>query len=136
MDLRIVAVGFDGSPDSIVALRWASSLCAALGVTLKVVHVVGLLEEQHLAQQSPVSPEAATAIATEAGLPSDRVEWIVRSGNPADALLRMTEPPHDTDLLVVGSRGIGRRSGLTLGSTSGQLAQEATVPIAIIPNPT
>ncbi len=135
MDLRIVAVGFDGSPDSIVALRWASSLCAALGATLKVVHIVGLLEEQHLIRQPSVSVELATEIATGTGLRAEGVEWVLQSGSPADALLQMTQSPHEADLLVVGSRGIERRTGFTLGSTSGQVAQEATVPVAIIPNP-
>lgn len=133
-DLRAITVGFDGSPDSIAALRWASALCLALDGTLKVVHVVGLLEEQHLIDEPAANPDVAISVAGEIGVPAERVEWIHRSGSPADVLLRMVEPPHSTDLLVVGTRGSGRHHITSLGSTSTQLAQNASVPVAIVPN--
>lgn len=132
--VRAITVGFDGSPDSIAALRWASALCLALDGTLKVVHVVGLLEEQHLIDEPAASPDVAIRVAGEAGLPADRLEWIHRSGSPADVLLRMVEPPHGAELLVVGTRGTGRQHVTSLGSTSTQVAQNATVPVAIVPN--
>lgn len=133
--VEAIAVGFDGSPDSTAALRWASALCLALEGTLTVVHVVGLLEERHLIEEPPVTHEVAVRVASEAGLPASRLEWIHQSGSPADVLLRMTQPPHDIDLLVVGTRGRGRQQVTTLGSTSAQVAQNATVPVAIVPNP-
>jgi nucleotide-binding universal stress UspA family protein len=133
--VEVIAVGFDGSPDSIAALRWASALCLGLDGTLRVVHVVGLLEERHLLEGPPVSPEVAIRVASEAGLPASRVEWIHESGSPADVLVRMTQPPQDIDLLVVGTRGTGRQHLTTLGSTSAQVAQDSSVPVAIVPNP-
>lgn len=132
-DLRTVAVGFDGSLDSEVALRWAVDLCVSIGASLKVIHVVGLLEEQHLIQNAPVTPEGPLHIAEDAGLPVDRVEWIQVSGSPADALLRVTHSPNSVDLLVIGTRGSGRLPGMLLGSTSLELAQQSTIPVTVVP---
>lgn len=131
--IRTVGVGYDGSPESVAALRWASSLCASLGSRLKVVHVVGLLEEAHVAGHPPVPELAAMRVAAESGLDAGQVEWLPLEGSPADALLRATAHPHFLDLLVVGTRGVGRRPGTVLGSTSLELAERSTVPVAIIP---
>jgi len=35
---------------------------------------------------------------------------------------------------VVGSRGLGRRDGYLLGSTSLEVAQHATVPVVVVPS--
>jgi nucleotide-binding universal stress UspA family protein len=132
---RTVAVGFDGSTDSIVALRWAVALCESTGATLRVIHVVGLLEERHLTRQAPAAADAALQIATDGGLPGHRVEWEQFSGSPSEALLRATSPPRSVDLLVVGSRGSGRFPGTLLGSTSLEIAQFSSIPVTIVPNP-
>ncbi len=131
--LRTVAVGFDGSADSEVALRWAADLCESIGATLRVIHVIGLLEEQHLTDTATVTADVAMKVATDAGLPTDRIEWIQVFGSPADALLRTTHSPHSVDLLVVGTRGSGRLPGMLLGSTSLELAQLSTVPVTVVP---
>jgi nucleotide-binding universal stress UspA family protein len=133
--LRTVAVGFDGSADSKVALRWAVALCESTGATLRVIHVVGLLEERHLTRLAPVAADVALQIATEGGLPADRVEWEQLSGSPSEALLRATSPPKSVDLLVLGTRGSGRFPGTLLGSTSLEVAQCTAVPVTIVPNP-
>ncbi len=131
---KTVAVGYDGSADSAVALRWAAALCHSLDASLKIIHVVGLLEEQHLSGRASVHSFDAVAIAQEAGVAEDRVEWHQLSGSPAEALLRATEPPHSVDLLVVGSRGSGRRPAMVLGSTSLEVAERSPVPVAVVPN--
>jgi nucleotide-binding universal stress UspA family protein len=133
--LRTVAVGFDGSADSKVALLWAVALCESTGATLRVIHVVGLLEERHLTRCAPVEADVALQIATECGLPVHRVEWEQLSGAPSEALLRATNPPNCVDLLVLGTRGSGRFPGTLLGSTSLEVAQFASVPVTIVPNP-
>jgi nucleotide-binding universal stress UspA family protein len=131
--IRTVGVGFDGSPESVAALSWAGGLCASVGSRLKVVHVVGLLEEARVPGHPPVSESTAMDVAVASGLTPDRVEWVSLEGSPADALLRATADPHSLDLLVVGTRGAGRRPGTVLGSTSLELAERSTVPVAIVP---
>ena len=132
--IKFVTVGFDGSPEAREALRWAASLCASLGASLKVVHAVGLLEEAHHVATAAFSEEEIHNLASEAGLAPDRVEWCMEEGAPADVLLRVTADPHNVELLVVGSRGAGRTAGTVLGSTSLEVAERATVPVAIVPH--
>lgn len=134
--LRTVAAGYDGSADSRLALRWAADLCESVGATLRVIHVVGLLEERHLTSNAPVAADDALQIASEAGLTTDKVEWIELSGSPSDGLLRATQPPNHVDLLVLGTRGVGgagRTPGLLLGSTSLEVAQLSSVPVTVVP---
>jgi nucleotide-binding universal stress UspA family protein len=132
---RTVAVGFDGSANAKIALRWAVALCELTGATLRVIHVVGLLEERHLTTLAPEAADVALRIATEGGLELDCVEWEQLSGSPSEALLRATNPPNSVDLLVVGSRGSGRFPGTLLGSTSLEIAQCSSIPVTIVPNP-
>ena len=49
MALVTIAVGYDGSPDSVAALRWAARLAVQCQARLKVLHAVGLLEHAGLA---------------------------------------------------------------------------------------
>ncbi|HTU39496.1 MAG TPA: universal stress protein [Acidimicrobiales bacterium] len=130
--ITMVVVGYDGSSDSAIALRWAAALCVAVEAHLQVIHAVGLLEEAHLTPAPPAEADVRR-LASEVGLGPDLVAYSLVDGSPGDVLLRMTAPPHRVDLLVIGSRGAGRKPGL-LGSTSLEVAERATVPIAIIPS--
>jgi len=131
MTTQVIVVGFDGSPDSRAALGWAARAAKCAGARLRIVHAVGLLE--HAGMTLPaVHRDVGTEAAMEAGLNTNDLEWCVVDGDPCTALLRMSEPP-DATLLVVGSRGAGAHSGTLLGSTSLELAQHAKVPVTIVP---
>jgi nucleotide-binding universal stress UspA family protein len=43
-ELRTIAVGYDGSPDSEEAVRWTLDLAKRVGASVAVVHAVALLE--------------------------------------------------------------------------------------------
>jgi nucleotide-binding universal stress UspA family protein len=58
-----------------------------------------------------------------------RIERRVVEGKPAQVLL---DQSRDSELLVVGSRGLGDFSGLLLGSVSQQCAQHAACPVVIV----
>jgi len=128
-----IAVGFDGSEDSTVAVEWAAALAVRLAAQLRIVHAVGLLEGAGLSDHLIAHRENAVALATAAGLDASRVEWVASPGDPCSALLRATDPPSPADLLVVGSRGSGRHSGSLLGSTSLELAEHSVVPVVVVP---
>ncbi|MFZ0248716.1 MAG: universal stress protein [Acidimicrobiales bacterium] len=128
-----VAVGFDGSDDSKTALRWAASLAAATQASLKVVHAVGLLEHAKLSGQVIPHHDVVREITVEAGMVPSAVEWLVIDGDPCSALLRMSEEPYSVDLIVVGTRGSGKHSGTLLGSTSLELVEHSSIPVAIVP---
>lgn len=128
-----IAVGYDGSPDAEAAVRWAASLAATLGATVRVVHAVGLLEHAGLA---PVAAYEARArdLALGEGIAADKIEWSVLDGDPDSVLCRTAQGPAAADLLVVGTRGAGAHTGEVLGSTSLGLAERATVPVVVVPS--
>ena len=130
--LETIAVGYDGSLDSDVAVRWAAQLAVWVGAQLVVVHALGLLEG---ADMSADRPDGAVAmeIASSVGLEPGRTRWLVLDGDPCSVLLRVAAPPSSADLLVVGTRGAGKHSGTILGSTSLELAEAAATPLAIVP---
>ena len=130
--LRTIAVGYDGSPDSEVALRWAAELALSVGAQLIVVHAVGLLEGADVLQPRP-DGAVALEITSSVGLESERARWLVLDGDPCSVLLRVAMPPTSADLLVVGTRGAGRHSGTILGSTSLELAETASTALVIVP---
>jgi nucleotide-binding universal stress UspA family protein len=132
--LRTIAVGYDGSPDSEVAVRWAMNVAVESGANITVVHAEGLLEYLHARISRDEAPAAVLALADECGLDSARLRWCVDDGDACSVLLRATEAPIAATLLVVGSRGQGRRPGLLLGSTSLELVEHASVPVVVVPS--
>jgi nucleotide-binding universal stress UspA family protein len=130
-----IVVGFDGSPDSEAALRWAAGLSSAVGARLRVVHAVGLLEHAGLLpEHAGVHGATALHIAAEAGAAVADVEWRVVDGDPCSALLRTAMEPEPADLLVVGSRGFDAHGGSLLGSTSLEIAEHSAIPVTIVPS--
>ena len=137
-DLRVLAVGFDTSPEGNVALEVASGLAAAAEATLRVITV---------GARPPESPEAVAAAAGNptrdlqselhdavAALPDDlRALPVYERGEVARALLEHAE--QGVDLLVVGSRGRGPVGSVLLGSTSAAVIAAASCPVVVVPRP-
>jgi nucleotide-binding universal stress UspA family protein len=53
------------------------------------------------------------------------------AGEPAEVLLEVADNP-ETDLIVVGNRGLGALSGSLLGSVPGDIASKATCDVLIV----
>lgn len=128
-----VVVGFDGSPPARRAVAWAARMAASLGMPLRIVHAVGLLEHGGVAGASPVDGDEAVSVARQAGLDAGAVTWSVVDGDPCSAMLRTTKGAQAAAILVVGSRGAGGHAGTLLGSTSLELAEHSPVPVVIVP---
>jgi nucleotide-binding universal stress UspA family protein len=129
-----IAVGYDGSPDAEIAVRWALEVARATDATVTVVHATGLLEHLRLHFSPDAMPPAISALAEECDVDVNHIHWVVADGDPCSVLLRCDAPPINADLLVVGSRGQGKRVGLLLGSTSLELTEHATVPVVVVPS--
>ncbi|HTX62177.1 MAG TPA: universal stress protein [Acidimicrobiales bacterium] len=129
---KLIAVGYDGSPDAEAALRWAASLAVALGAEVRAVHAVGLLEHAGMAQVA-AHEQRAREVATARGLDAIRFEWCVEDGDPDTVLQRAGTGPRPADLIVVGTRGAGAHPGVLLGSTSLGLAERPPVPVVVVP---
>ncbi|MFC3495778.1 universal stress protein [Glycomyces rhizosphaerae] len=133
-----IVVGVDGSPSSMLALRWALSQAHATGAEVEAVHAwqiptsfgapVALLPGEDLAA------EAKTALATAIErVGADDREVAVRShvdrGDPATVLL---ERAKGADMLVVGNRGYGGFVRSLLGSVSDHCVHHATCPVVVV----
>ncbi|MHC3472703.1 universal stress protein [Streptomyces sp. 7R007] len=136
---RTVTVGLDGSPESLAAAEWAASEAQLGAGALRVVYAG---EQQ---------PSAYVPFGGEALAPSgeDRAERMLRevraslrhrhpgldvtaerlAGRPAAALL---EAAGRTDLLVLGSRGLGRAAGHLLGSVASAVVGRVEGPVVLV----
>ena len=127
-----ILVGYDGSPEADLALQWAAETAALDGRPVRSV-TVDNRESSRYASQPPVSKDQITArvdaILDAAGV-SGTVD--VTSGHAVSVLLRYARR---TDLLVVGSRGLGRASETLLGSVSQHLVRHAACPVVVLRAP-
>lgn len=55
----------------------------------------------------------------------------ILEGNPAEAIIDVAKTRH-SDVIVMGSRGLGRLAGLVLGSTSQKVVSHAPCPVLIV----
>jgi len=133
-----MAVGFDGSPNSIdaliTAISFAEPTCSlvALGVDVTAAALVGYPDpfDRIHAERAGAHGEAFGLALERAGEPTRAVERRYDVGDPATALVELSE---QHDLLVVGARGHGRVASAVLGSVSTRLLHEVSVPIMVVP---
>jgi nucleotide-binding universal stress UspA family protein len=135
-----VVVGYDGSPESRLALSWAAATAHRRGTKLTLLHSVnlGFIPGFPAFDTSQVEPELQDAArrlvddgATRAGdtLDASEIQTQYWLGSPA---AQIVEASHNADLVVVGSRGRGRITGGLLGSTSYAVAAHADCPVVVV----
>jgi nucleotide-binding universal stress UspA family protein len=136
MTKRIV-VGIDGSPNALIALRWAIEEADLDGATVEALLAWSLLDQHHAdgsdsfdPEYSDVDAEAALA-AWVAQAVGDKTKVALRTtlDVPARALL---DAGDTADLLVTGARGKGGFEGLLLGSVSERVAEHARRPVTVV----
>jgi nucleotide-binding universal stress UspA family protein len=139
-----ILVAVDGSEHAAEALRTAAQLAQEEHARLTVITAVP--PAPALAQMSAVGV-ALTEVADllgEAGkrmrtqvddLPDDiSVQSMAVPGQPVEVILeRLREGRHD--LLVMGTRGLGRVGSALLGSVSQAVLHEARVPVLVVRAP-
>lgn len=135
-----VLAAVEGSDCSRRALTWAANAASAHGVGVRAVMAWNYLEPQGPNGPGEFSPgyDQAAAEAVLAQIvaevlgeqPSVPVEQITICDLPARAVL---DRSGDASLLVVGRHGSSRWSPAELGTTSQQVLQHATTPVAVIP---
>lgn len=135
-----IVVGYDGSQQAALAVRWAARHAALLDSELQVVHCslwpllthdlgpVKGVAGSGLQHQAEAILEEGRAEAQSAAPGTTVLDSLVY-GLPAGHLRRMAE---DARMLVLGSRGIGGFLGLLVGSVSLELAATASCPVAVI----
>ena len=135
-----VVIGYDGSPESRLALSWAAATARRRGSRLTLLHSVNLsfipgFPAFDTSQVEPELQDAAKRLvddgAMRAGdtLDASRIQTQYWLGSPA---AQIVEASADADLVVMGSRGRGRLSGGLLGSTSYAVAAHAHCPVVVV----
>ena len=135
-----VVIGYDGSPESRLALSWAAATARRRGTRLTLLHSVNLsfipgFPAFDTSQVEPELQDAAKRLvddgAMRAGdtLDASRIQTQYWLGSPA---AQIVEASYDAELVVMGSRGRGRISGGLLGSTSYAVAAHAHCPVVVV----
>lgn len=133
-------VALDGSPGSRLALDAAVTLGTAFRSRVHLFHVIPKLDEyarfanlleplvRELTQAGNRIVEEASLVVVRAGLSRATA---VREGVPA---VEITEYAAEkgVDLIVVGSRGLGGKTNVALGSVSYQVAMRAPMSVLVI----
>jgi nucleotide-binding universal stress UspA family protein len=136
-----VVVGIDGSPVSEIAVALAFDEAASRGCELVAVHAwadtlvpfgpgggyANTLDWTAMTEQAE-KLLAESLAGWHEKYPGVTVRRVVPRDQPANALL---DAARDAQLLVVGSRGRGGFTGLTLGSVSQALIHHAPCPVMI-----
>jgi nucleotide-binding universal stress UspA family protein len=133
---RIVTVGIDGSAGALRALRWACEEARLRGAVLRVVHAWSYLDQREGVFDAQYGEGDALEVIDKAiaEVGSDAEGLDVERATPNDLPARaLLDAAADSELLVVGARGMGGFKGLLLGSVSQHVAQHAPCPVVIVP---
>ncbi|MFB8754412.1 universal stress protein [Streptomyces nigra] len=132
-----VTVGMNGSPESDAAVRWAAREAELRGgACVDLVHVEEWLEhpprhvsttEERRAWAESILLDAAEEVRRTR--PSLEVRTRRVRGFPSLALV---DASGESDMLVIGSRGLGGAAGFFLGSTAAATISEARVPVILV----
>ena len=132
-----IVVGFDGSEHSAQALRWALDIAPADSdvVALIAIDVAPWLSIERSSEMYPglvAAAETRITDAADAVDPHRRAQRFVVVQGPRHAFTEAFSAA-DTDLVVVGPRGIGGLATAMLGSVSTWLLSNAPCPVAVVP---
>jgi nucleotide-binding universal stress UspA family protein len=139
-----ITVGVDGSANAHAALKWAMREAAAHHAALTVV-TVHPVAGNYWTGHPMVGPGDAAAVQTAQQAAEDAVAKVAGqlgdaqpasvavqavNGFPAEELVKASR---GSDLLVVGARGGGGFSRLSVGSVSNQAVHHAECPVVVVP---
>ncbi|MEU1571219.1 universal stress protein [Streptomyces collinus] len=136
---RTVVVGLDGSPESLAAADWAAREAVLRAAALRVVHA----GEQQPHAYVPFAGEAVPP--PDADLSARLLREVTATlayrhpgleisahqvdGQPARAL---SAAAAEAELLVLGSRGLGRAAGYLLGSVASAVVARSESPVVLV----
>jgi nucleotide-binding universal stress UspA family protein len=135
-----VVVAIDDEDPDMTLLGWAAVEAAFRGTRLVICHVCEWQPGDRTPQPMDESgdpnlrlgPERVVGAALDAvrtDYPDLEVIGAIGTGSPQRGLLRVAE---EAAVIVVGARGIGGFAGLLMGSVSGQVAEHASCPVAVV----
>ncbi len=133
--IDLIAVAYDGSPGSRLALGCAEGLAGRTGATVRILTVAEPIAAiPGVAAYTPPPPTDPDELIEEAirSVSSElRVEGMQLTGPTAARLAEACED--GIDILVAGSRGHGPAGRVLLGSVSTELIHRAPCPVLVVP---
>ena len=136
-----ILVPVDGSDNSYRALDAALVFSEKLGSNISVIHVMEEIPITHIGSEKLLNELLQTykkenqdilskcsQIATQKGL---TIKTVLLQGNPASAILDFSKK-EKFDLIVMGSRGLGKFKELILGSVSSKIVHHSPSGILLI----
>ena len=142
MNVKPIVVGTDGSEESLRAAEWAAGEAILHAVPLRIVSAALLPPVMTAPQIRPDRDRVDGFIRSERDLALDAAAS--RAARVAPGLVIMTDPVagppaqgvaasgSGAAMLVVGSRGAGAFTALTLGSVSRYVAAHAPCPVVVV----
>lgn len=133
--LRQIVVGVDGSEGAARAVRWAAEVARACSAEVTVVTAADWVAAFG-GGEHPEIEELRSKLETTWTEPLRQrgVTYHIRL-EPADPRVLIPEVAEavDADLVVVGTRGLGKVSEVLLGSVASYLTHNSPVPVVVIP---
>ncbi|MFF8958376.1 universal stress protein [Streptomyces sp. NPDC014894] len=138
---RTVTAGLDGSRESLAAAAWAAREATLRGLPLRLVHVretVPLMQAPFIGGETGQWSEPSDRIPREAAElllrrhPGLDISWEQLDGRPSEIL---PEAAEESDLLVLGSRGLGSLGGFLLGSVGQAVVARTERPVVLVRAP-
>lgn len=141
LGLAPIVVGYDGSPASDAAARWAAGTAQRSGRGITLVHVLPWPGMRSSSGTSVLAGLDVLGRAAErqlekscrhlrAEFPELTIEAEVSIGDPVPILLRKAR---NSLYLVLGSRGLGELRELAEGSVAAHIATHASCPVIVVP---
>lgn len=133
-----MVVAVDGMQASIAAVEWAAREADALGLRLRLVHVIEwpyTTSAMNLAEALALSTELLAEAAARARSVSRALDVVTdsRRGRLGPTLLELAAQPHT---LVLGHRTMRGYASMLLGSVSVAIAAHAAGPVVVVPEST
>ena len=142
MNVKPIVAATDGSEESLRAVEWAAGEAILHAAPLRIVSAAPLPPRMVALQLRPDRDHVAAFIRSERDTALDAAAS--RAARVAPGLVIVTDPVHGppaqavaesgtgASMLVVGSRGAGAFTALTLGSVSRYAAVHAACPVVVV----
>ncbi len=136
---KSILLAVDGSDHSYKASKLAGEICRSMPADLRVITVFdpipGYIGQPYLDQAIATRMEATESIMTKAleliGEIPGELHTEVLEGPVAEAILGVIDA-RLIDLVIMGTRGLGRLQGIVVGSQSQKVLHHATCPVLLV----
>lgn len=136
-----ILVPVDGSDNSYRALDTALFLSEKLGSNITVIHVMEDVPVLYIESQKLLSEllenykkerkdilSKCSEIATKKGV---TIDTVLLQGNPTSIILEFIKK-EKCDIVIMGSRGMGKFKEIILGSVSSKIVHHSSCPVMLI----